>query len=77
MRHTWGEERVFFFDGEGIQRSLPVGWTDAQAQDAFVVMAAGRSPFRVEDLLELAGLIEQARAAHPAGPSVRGIPPHV
>lgn len=58
VRQTWGEDRVFFIDGGGVQRSLPTGWTDAGDPDPFVVVAAGRCPFRVEDLLELAGLID-------------------
>jgi len=61
VRRTWGEDRVFFLDGDGVQRSLPVGWTDAGDVDPFVVVAGGRCPFRVEDLLELAGLVEGVR----------------
>jgi Family of unknown function (DUF5372) len=56
-RQSWGEDRVLFFDGDGVQRSLPRGWTDAADIDPFVALAAGRSPFRVQDLLELVGLI--------------------
>jgi Family of unknown function (DUF5372) len=58
-RQTWSEQRVFFLDEDGTQRSLPAGWTDAVAVDVFVAMAAGRSPFRVEDLVGLAGLIDR------------------
>ena len=58
VRRTWGEDRVFFFDGDGVQRSLPSGWTDVGDPDPFVVVAAGRSRFRVVDLLELAGLLD-------------------
>jgi hypothetical protein len=61
VRQTWGEGRVFFFDDEGIQRSLPTAWTDAGAPDAFVALASGRSAFRVEDLLVLVGLIDGLR----------------
>ena len=57
-RHTWEQDRVFFFDGEGQMRSLPTGWTDVIGDDPFVVVAAGRSAFRVEDLLALAALLE-------------------
>jgi hypothetical protein len=57
VRQTWGEDRVFFLDEEGTQRSLPVGWTDAAEPDVFVAVAAGRSAFRVEDLLGVVGLI--------------------
>ena len=56
-RHTWGEDRVFFLDG-ATMKSLPRAWTDHAEQDVFMVMAAGRSPFRCEDLLWLADLID-------------------
>jgi hypothetical protein len=59
VRQTWGDHRVFLLDEEGTQHSMPVGWTDAAEPDVFVVMAAGRSPFRVSDLVELAALVEQ------------------
>ena len=58
-RHTWEQDRVFFFDEEGQMRSLPTGWTDVTGADPFVVVAAGRSAFRVEDLLALATLLER------------------
>ena len=60
--HTWGEHRVFFRKAAD-QRvcSLPAGWTDVEAPDAFVVLAAGRSLFRPDDLLALADLIDGLR----------------
>jgi hypothetical protein len=58
VRQNWGEDRVFFFDGDGVQRSLPRGWTDAGDVDAFVVVAAGRSALRVADLLDLVQLFD-------------------
>jgi hypothetical protein len=51
VRQTWSEDRAFFLDDSGIQRSLPVDWTDAAEPDLFVEFAAGRSPFRLRDLL--------------------------
>ncbi|MHB1986555.1 MAG: DUF5372 family protein [Acidimicrobiales bacterium] len=59
--HNWGEDRVFFLDDDDVHHSLPVGWTDAASLDVFVTVAAGRSPFRVEDLTVLAGLVAQPR----------------
>ena len=56
-RRNWAADRVYVFDGDGELLSLPVEWTDLAAQDPFVVVAAGRSPFRTQDLLELAGLV--------------------
>lgn len=58
VRHTWGENRVFFLDDDGTQKSLPRSFTDARDGDAFVTLAGERSPFRVEDLLLLAALID-------------------
>lgn len=58
VRQTWSQDRVFFLDADGVQHSLPVGWTDAAEPDVFVTVAAGRSPFRVADLLLLAELID-------------------
>jgi len=43
-----GEERV---------RSMPAGWTDIEGPDPFLVLAAGRTAFRVEDLVALARLL--------------------
>jgi len=63
VRQTWSQDRVFFLDAEGRQHSLPVGWTDAAGPDMFVTVAAGRSPFRVADLLALARLAEGCRPA--------------
>ena len=62
-RRTWGEDRVFFFDEDGVQRSLPRVWTDAADADPFVALAAGRSSFRVEDLVALVGLIDGLRGS--------------
>lgn len=57
-RQNWGEDRVWFQDEDGRLHSLPMSWTDAGAVDPFVVVAAGRSQFRVTDLIELAKQIE-------------------
>ena len=58
VRQTWSEDRVFVLDENSRQCSFPVGWTDAVEPDVFVSFAAGRSPFRVDDLLALARLID-------------------
>jgi hypothetical protein len=50
---NWGDDRVWFQDKLGRLHSLPTSWT-AGAVDPFVALAAGRSLFRVADLLELA-----------------------
>ena len=52
-RQNWGEDRVYYHDDEGRLCSLLAAWTSLSPADPFVTIAAGRSPFRVEDLLEL------------------------
>jgi hypothetical protein len=56
-RHNWGEDRVYFHNGEGTLCSLPATWTDAITPDPFVTIAAGRCHFRWQDLLQLAEMI--------------------
>jgi len=60
-RQNWGEERVWFHDTKGRLISLPAVWTSVVAEDAFVAVSAGRSMFRVAELLALARLIEELR----------------
>ncbi len=62
VRQTWGQDRVFFLDADGCQYSVPRAWTDMRDEDPFVAVAAGRSPFRVEDLLGLVGLLHDLLA---------------
>ena len=54
---NWGGDRVLFRDRKGRARSLPTAWTSVAPADPFVVLAAGRSFFRVADLLTLLVLI--------------------
>jgi hypothetical protein len=56
-RHNWGEDRVYYHDEVGVLHSLPTAWTSMAPADPFVSLAAGRSVFRVADLLELARLL--------------------
>ena len=60
-RHNWGEHRVYFHDDTGRLVSLPAQWTSVFPADPYVAIAAGRSPFRVQDLLELSQLIARIR----------------
>ena len=57
-RRNWTEDRVYSHGLDSVLTSIPSGWTDLVAQDPFVDMAAGRSHFRVVDLVELARFIE-------------------
>jgi hypothetical protein len=56
-RETWGLDRVYYRDAAGALVSLPRAWTSARPFDPFVEVSAGRSPFRLQDLLELAALL--------------------
>ena len=59
------ESRVFFFNTKGRKSSVPLNWTDIGPKDPFVVVSAGRSLYRVEDLLGLVRLIEEISGAKP------------
>jgi hypothetical protein len=53
-RHlSWGEDRVFCYGPDGRLKSFRVNVTDLLPVDAFTRISAGRSAFRVDDLLEL------------------------
>ena len=60
---TWGEDRVFFYDPNGKLKSLFTNVTDVVAADAFNRISAGRSAFRVDDLLELRRLFDRLKKA--------------
>lgn len=62
-RRSWGRECVDCFDQEGRLVSIQLEWTDAAGEpDPFVVLSAGRSYFRVEDLVRLAEMIERLKS---------------
>ncbi|MFH1314522.1 MAG: DUF5372 family protein [Candidatus Eisenbacteria bacterium] len=65
-RHNWGEDRVYFHDDEGKLSSVPARWTSIFPVDPFVNVAAGRSPFRLADLMKLSGLLEAVSEKVPA-----------
>ena len=60
-RANWGEDRVFYRCADGHVASLPARWTSLVADDPVVVMSNGRTPFRVDDLIELAALVSRLR----------------
>lgn len=77
VRRTWGEDRVFFFAPDGSQKSLPRAWTSEGDPDPFAVLAAGRSPFRVKDLLALAAIVEELSRGKAPRRRVKGTSPHL
>ena len=60
---TWGEDRVFYYDPAGNLKSLMTNVTDVVSTDAFDRISAGRSAFRLDDLLELRGLFDRLRVS--------------
>ena len=60
-RVQWGEDRVFYRNPRGHIASLPADWTSAAPADPLVAQGAGRSRFRVPDLIELAALLRELR----------------
>jgi len=62
---NWGGDRVLFEDEAGGLRSLPTAWTSVASADPFVALSAGRSFFRIQDLLELVDVM--ARLSAPPG----------
>jgi hypothetical protein len=63
-RHNWGEYRVTFYETPDHVRILPAAWTSLAPLDPSVVLAAGRSAFRVADLLTLTHLIGRIEEGH-------------
>ena len=57
-QRNWGEDRVYFTNDAGKLVSVPANYTNVDASDPFVVISAGRSRFRYEDLLNLVRLIQ-------------------
>ena len=58
VRHNWGDARVDYRDGAGRLASIPAAWTDLGAPDPVVTVSAGRSAFRLQDLVALAHLLQ-------------------
>ena len=58
----FGEDRVFYRDTNDRMRHLPARWTSLAAPDPFVMAAAGRAYFRLENLIQVAELIQDLRA---------------
>lgn len=65
-KQNWGEDRVMFFDAHGRLRSMLTSWTSLAGEDAFAQASAGRSWFRIDDLLKLVALLDQCGQPHRA-----------
>ena len=60
---NWGEDRVMYYGARGRLRSVLTSWTNVDEGDAFGQAAAGRSLFRLDDLLRLCVLIDELLGA--------------
>jgi hypothetical protein len=60
-RHNWGEDRVYCRAEDGGLFFLPASWTDIVSEDPFAVIAAGRCPFTLDDLVGLAVWVPKRR----------------
>jgi len=56
-----GQDVVFYLDPDGCLRSISASFTSLGVPDAVVVLGAGRSRFRTEDVLILQRLLEDLR----------------
>jgi len=68
----WGEERVYYRDQSGRMRFLPAPWTSVAVPDPFVLIAAQRAHFRLEDLIRLQERVKELQGgmSQVAGPGV-------
>jgi hypothetical protein len=60
-RRSWGNECVDLHDEQEQLITIPLTWIDATEPDPFVVIAAGRSYFRIEFLVRIVHLIERLK----------------
>jgi hypothetical protein len=61
-RVNYGDDLLFYRDHRGYVTALPTRWTSLQEDDLFLVVSAGRSHFRVDDLIDLAILITELQS---------------
>lgn len=69
-RLNWGEDRVFYYDDNGALKSFPTNVTDLSPKDSFDQISAGRSAFRVDDLLELRQVFDEYKPLQERGGDV-------
>ena len=60
LRRRWGQWRVYYLTQEGCTTYMLASWTDAGTKDSFVQQAQGRAVARIEDLLELTKMTQDA-----------------
>lgn len=58
VRQNWGNDLVYYHDEEGGRlHRMPISWTDLAEEDLIATLGAGRTPFRLADLIELTRLV--------------------
>jgi hypothetical protein len=70
FRRDWGDDRVGYCNESDSQATIPISFTNLRTPDPFVEMAAGRTRFRVEDLIELTKLVETFKSERKGGVKV-------
>ena len=61
-RRNWRADRVYVLDDAGALVSVPAERAGVAPADPFVVVVAGRAPFRTADLLKLADEVARLRS---------------
>jgi hypothetical protein len=56
-KSAWGEDRVYFRNEKNELTAMPASWTDVMDADPLVSLAAGRTLFRANDLVDLVALV--------------------
>lgn len=57
-RQNWGEDLLYFYEDKNKLTSISARWTSISGEDPFIKVSAGRSLFRVSELLDLHLLIQ-------------------
>ena len=72
----WSEDRVYYRDSKGRMRFLPASWTSLATPDPFVLLAAERAYFRLQDLVRLQSRLKELQG-QPSDLGVKGNMPNV
>ena len=59
IRQNWGEDCVYYRNGDGLITAIPACWTSVYNPDVFNFLSDGRSSFRFEELMELIRLVDE------------------
>ena len=68
---------MYYHDDTGRLRMMPITWTSLIAEDPTLIIGAGRSPFRLADLLELSRWLERLHQDDPSPDQDHNRPPQL